>query len=221
MSVAQKKKLFVKLLLDWFKENKRNFYWRVHELTPFQMLIAEMMLQKTNANQVEKLLPDFIKKYPDPQSICKLDLLELAEILQPLGLFNRRARDLRKTAQYLLEHDKIIPTTKKELKSLPGVGDYIANALLCFAFNKPVPIIDANVGRVIKRVFSFPVKSAPSRDKKLEEFMQGLLPKENYKEFNLAILDLAALICTPTSPACEDCPLLSISDFGQKARSSK
>ena len=96
---------------------------------------------------------------------------------------------------------------------LPGVGEYISNAVLCFGFNKPVPIIDANVGRVIKRVYSFPVKSAPSRDKDLLIKMQEIIPDTRFKEFNLGILDLGALICVPRNPICAECPLTKICDF--------
>jgi len=96
--------------------------------------------------------------------------------------------------------------------SLPGVGDYIANAVLCFAFSKKMPIIDANIGRVMKRIYSFPVKSAPSRDKKLAERMEELIPDRYFKEFNYGILDIAALICIPRKPRCEECPLTAICD---------
>jgi A/G-specific adenine glycosylase len=174
------------------------------------------MLQKTNANQVEKVFPNFIEKHPDAKSIVNMQEEELAIIFQPLGLFNRRARDLKKTALQVLENGNEVPSTKKELMALPGVGEYIANALLCFAFKQPVPIVDANVGRVIKRVYSFPVKDAPSRDKNLLEKMNEILPKDHCKEFNLAMLDFAALVCLPRNPRCSECPLLTMCDYGQK-----
>ena len=208
-----KDKNFVKLILDWFKNNKRDFSWRTLQLTPFQVLVAELMLQKTNASQVENIFPRFIEIYPDPESIVITSENELAIFLQPLGLFNRRARDLKKTAEIILNQGNMIPSEKKELLKLPGVGDYIANAILCFAFNKKMPIIDANVGRVMKRIFSFPVKSAPSRDKKLAERMQDLIPDKFFKEFNYAILDMAALICVPRKPRCEECILITICDY--------
>ena len=106
-----------------------------------------------------------------------------------------------------MENDGELPKTKKKLMALPGIGEYIANAILCFAYQTPVPIIDANVGRVMKRVYSFPVKNAPSRDKKLLERMTLIIPETNFREFNLAILDLAALICFPKNPSCTKCPL--------------
>ncbi len=207
---------FVKLILDWFKSNKREFSWRTLELSPFQVLIAELMLQKTNASQVENIFPRFIETYPNPESIANVSEYDLATLLQPLGLFNRRARDLKKTSIIILNLKNVVPSEKKDLLNLPGVGDYIANAVLCFAFNKKMPIIDANVGRIMKRIFSFPVKSAPSRDKKLGEKMEDLIPDRYFKEFNYAILDLAALICLPRNPRCEECPLTVICDYFMK-----
>jgi A/G-specific adenine glycosylase len=204
---------FVKLILDWFKHNKREFSWRTLKLSPFQVLVAELMLQKTNASQVENIFPRFIENYPNPESIANISEDELAKLLQPLGLFNRRARDLKKTAEIILDLGNVIPSEKKELLKLPGVGDYIANSILCFAFNKKMPIIDANVGRVMKRIFSFPVKSAPSRDKKLAERMEELIPDRYFKEFNYAILDIAALICIPRKPRCEECLMITICDY--------
>jgi len=207
---------FIKYLIIWFESNKRDFSWRQPGLTPFQLLIAEIMLQKTGANQVENLFPEFIKKYPDAKSIISIQDEELEEILHPLGLFKRRARDIKKTAQIIVENNNKVPKTRKELMELPGVGEYIANAVLCFAFKKPVPIVDANIGRVMKRFFSFPVKSAPSRDKKLLEKMKGILPEDNARNFNLALLDFAALVCLPRTPRCEECPMFQSCDFFSK-----
>jgi len=212
---------FVKLILDWFKSNKREFSWRTLELSPFQVLIAELMLQKTNASQVENIFPRFIETYPNPESIANVSEDNLASLLQPLGLFNRRARDLKKTSEMILNLENMVPSEKKDLLNLPGVGDYIANAVLCFAFNKKMPIIDTNVGRIMKRIFSFPVKSAPSRDKKLAEKMEKLIPDRYFKEFNYAILDLAALICLPRKPRCEECPLTVICDYFMKLEIDK
>ncbi|MGQ4876560.1 MAG: hypothetical protein ACP6IY_21045 [Promethearchaeia archaeon] len=210
--ILDKKKEFITILLKWFKYNKRDFSWRKIKLTPFQQLVVELMLQKTNANQVEKIFPKFIQKYPTIRSVFIADEKELAKELKTLGLFNRRARDLKKISKYLIENGEQLPKTKKELMKLPGIGSYIANSILCFVFNKPVPMIDSNVGRVIKRVFSFPVKNAPSRDKNLEKFMMELIPKSKFKIFNYAILDFAALVCTPKSPKCSECDLKKICD---------
>jgi len=214
--MKSKNESFVKYLIEWFESYKRDFSWRQPGLTPFQLLIAEIMLQKTGANQVENLFPDFIKNYPDAESIISMQDEELEEILHPLGLFKRRARDIKKTAQIIVENGNKVPTTRKALMELPGVGEYIANAVLCFAYKKPVPIVDANIGRVMKRFFTFPVKSAPSRDKNLLEKMKEILPEEKAKNFNLALLDFAALVCLPRTPRCEECPMSQSCDFFSK-----
>ena len=213
--MKNKDKTFVKELLKWYETNKREFPWRNENLTPFQILLAELMLQKTNATQVEKIFPNFIEKYPNPLSINGLEESFLSDLLKPLGLYNRRARDLKKLVEMIINDNNTIPKNKKELLELPGVGDYITNALLCFAFNNKVPIIDANVGRVMKRVYSFPVKSAPSRDKKLTERMEELIPENDFKSFNYAILDFAALTCLPRNPRCDECPLNELCDYFQ------
>lgn len=212
---------FVKLILDWFKSNKREFSWRTLELSPFQVLVAELMLQKTNASQVQNIFPDFIEKYPDPKSIATISETDLANLFQPLGLFNRRARDLKKTSEMIINQGNEVPSKKKDLLNLPGVGDYIANAVLCFAFNKKTAIIDANVGRIMKRIFSFPVKNAPSRDKELAERMEGLIPDRYFKEFNYAMLDMAALICIPRNPRCDKCSLTTICDYFKNIKNDR
>ena len=206
---------FVIELLKWYKANKRDFPWRNGNLTPFQVLLAELMLQKTNATQVEKIFPEFIEKYPNPLSINELEESFLSDLLKPLGLYNRRARDLKKLADMIINNNNTFPNDKKKLLELPGVGDYIANAVLCFAFHEKVPIIDANVGRVMKRVYSFPVKGAPSRDKVLTKRMEEIIPDNNFKDFNYAILDFAALTCLPRNPRCLECPLYELCDYCQ------
>jgi A/G-specific adenine glycosylase len=213
--MENKDNTFVKVLLEWYKANKRDFPWRNENLTPFQVLLAELMLQKTNATQVEKIFPDFIENYPNPHSINELEESFLSDLLNPLGLYNRKARDLKKLAEKIFNNNNTVPNDKKKLLELPGVGDYIANAVLCFAFEKKVPIIDANVGRVMKRVYSFPVKEAPSRDKKLTERMEEIIPDNNFRDFNYAILDFAALTCLPRNPRCLECPIYELCDYCQ------
>lgn len=210
--MEKKDKVFVQSLLKWYAPNKRVFPWRDEKLTPFQVLLAELMLQKTNATQVERIFSNFIENYPDPSSVSKINESLLSELLKPLGLYNRRARDLKKLVEIVINDNNVVPSNRKSLLELPGVGEYIANAVLCFAFNNRVPIIDANVGRVIKRVYSFPVKSAPSRDKELTKRMEEILPEKNFKEFNYALLDFAALICLPRNPKCIECPLNELCD---------
>ncbi len=211
--MESKKEEFVQEILNWFQSNRRSFSWRSGKLTPFQLLIAELMLQKTGANQVERIFPKFIQDFPDARSIARIPEEKLGEIFHPLGLFNRRARDLKKLAQVILENGNEVPNTEKGLINLPGIGEYIANAILCFGFSQKVPIVDANVARVFKRVFSFPVKGAPSRDKSFAAKISEIIPNKGFKDFNYALLDFAAAICLPRKPLCETCIVSKMCDL--------
>ena len=107
-----------------------------------------------------------------------------------------------------------MPKEKDKLLTLRGVGDYIANAVLCFAFNKDVPIVDANVIRVIERFFSLKSKKVrPRTDKLIWQFAEKLVPKGNAKEYNRAILDFAALVCSAKKPNCLNCPISKKCDY--------
>ncbi|MHA1143593.1 MAG: hypothetical protein ACTSRW_02580 [Candidatus Helarchaeota archaeon] len=207
---------FIKRLIEWFEKNKREFSWRKPGLIPFHSLIAELMLQKTGANQVEKIFPDFIKKYPTPSKIVETDLEKLERELEPLGLQNRRARDLKKLSETILELNGEVPSTFEGLIALPGIGEYMANAILCFAFNQDVPIVDANVARIMKRVFSLKVKDAPTRDKRLWEYVSFLIVPGQAKKINYALLDFGALVCIARKPKCQGCCMLKICHHGKK-----
>ena len=204
--LTSKKGFFLKNLLSWYENNKRDFPWRRTE-DPYEILIAELMLQKTQAASVVKVYGSFLKKYSNIRSLYDAKRDELENELQDLGLFRRRARDLKRIAENLVENNEI-PKIKKELLELPGIGNYMANAILCFAFGEKIPIVDANVGRIISRFFKFEVKSAPSRDKGLFLFLNELIP-DNARDFNYALLDFGALICKAQKPSCEECSLKS------------
>lgn len=208
--LSSKNDFFIKNLLIWFQKCKRDFPWR-RKKNPFDLLIAEFMLQKTNATSVLKVYESFLKKFPNMKSIYETKQAVLEEELKDLGLYKRRARDLKKIAEILRESE-VIPQTKEDLFQLPGIGNYMANAILCFGFGKKIPIVDANVGRIISRFFNFEVKSAPSRDKKLFSFLEELIP-DNAREFNYALLDFGALTCKAQKPKCEECPLNSKCSF--------
>lgn len=203
--LISKKDFFLEKLLKWYGDNKRDFPWR-KTTQPYHILIAELMLQKTQATSVFKVYETFLKKFPTIKTIHKTEQAVLERELMDLGLYKRRARDLKKIAEELYE--KEIPQTKDELLKLPGIGNYMTNAILCFAFEKKIPIVDANVGRIISRFFNLEVKSAPSRDKQLFSFLEELIP-DNARDFNFALLDFGALVCKAQNPSCEECPIRS------------
>jgi len=201
-------KQFANSLLRWFKQNKRNFQWREKE-NPYEVLIAEILLRKTDASKVTKVYDVFLKKYPDPERLATAPLKEIEDVLKPIGLYKRRAKELKCLAKILIDkYDGKVPDSKEELEKLPGVGEYIANAVLCFAYGKSVPIVDTNLIRILDRVFGVrSTKSRPRMDKELWQFAEKILPKKEAKNFNLAILDFAALVCTAKKPKCQNCPI--------------
>jgi A/G-specific adenine glycosylase len=210
---SYKKKEFVKNLLAWHAENKRTFSWRQTK-NPFHILIAEIMLQKTDAKKVSEIYDRFLAKYPNVQALSEASLDELRREILYLGIHSRAER-LRKLAIEVIKiHGGDIPSDRKKLLSLPGVGNYIANAVLCFAFNKDVPLIDANIIRILRRVFSIESSNPrPREDQSLWDASAKLVPKGAAREFNLALLDFAAAVCTVKNPKHEECPVKNICDY--------
>lgn len=222
MKSEKKKKQFCKLLLRWYKSNRRDFPWRKTQ-EPYKILIAEIMLQRTKAEQVVPVYERFIEKYSDLHSLSKAPVSELEKEISSLGL-EKRAQGLRKLAEQLMEeHKGRIPNSRNELVKLHWVGNYIANALLCHAFGLDVPTVDSNFARVLVRVFSLESKTPAQKDKRIWIFAQSFMPlaKGRGRAFNLAILDLSGKICTPKKPSCEICPLNFICDFRSNSSTTK
>jgi len=208
MNLEKRKELFVKRLLLWYKSNKRDFDWRKRFLTPYEVLILEIMLQRTPADRVNKLFDRFLKKYPNPYVLLTSSNEELERNIQTLGLQKRRKMLLKNLANYLVKkYNGQPPITEEELLQLPGVGKYVANAVLCYSHGKTVPLIDTNAARVLGRVFGFRVSRNPSTDRNLWVFTENILPTKSVREFNWALIDLGAVICKPKSPLCDNCPI--------------
>jgi len=198
--------IFQKKLLNWFKNNKRRFPWRINS-NPYDLIIAEIMLQKTNAEKVEKIYPNFLKKFPNFDTLLNASNEEIKSKLKYLGLQNYKTLVIKELSRNVIEkYDNKIPERKKDLLQIKGIGEYIANAVLCFSFNKRVPIIDSNMIRILERIFNIKsIKKIPRMDKTVWKQMERLLPLNNYKDFNYALLDFASLICKYPTPKCEKC----------------
>ena len=210
------------LLIDWYRNNGREYPWRKNR-TPYRMLIAEIMLQRTKADQVAPVYLSFLKNFPDPERLGRASREQIAKYFSKLGLIRRAGLVESLAKELLARFDGKIPKNREELLSLPSVGEYIADAVLCFAFDEDVAVVDSNVCRIIGRVFDLKAKGEARRDPQFRQAMNGLLPSGKAKEFNWAIIDLGALICTPRNPSCNICPLRSVCIYGQRAtlKSSK
>jgi len=208
------KELFSKLILEWWHKHKRDYPWRCTD-DPYFILIAEMLLRKTTAQQVEKIYNTFLSKYPSPEILAEADEDYLKELLRPLGMEHKRAELLKKFGLTVKEvYNGEIPSEIEELLKLPGVGMYAANAVLSFVYSKDLPLLDTNFIRVIQRVFGIKSEKTRARDdKKLWEFAQKLIPPGDSKHFNLAVLDFAALVCRAKNPKCNLCVMKEICNY--------
>lgn len=198
-------------LLKWFSENGRKFFWRTNP-EPFIVLITEILLKKTSANAVERFLPSFLCHFPDAESLANATLVDLKEMLAPLGLSTQRAGQLKNLAEALVQyHNGKVPSHSDSLLRLPGVGGYTVGAVLSFAFCKPAAIVDTNVARVLTRLYGlepsrFEARRSPEVWEAARIFI-GVNSKESRK-LNWALLDLGALICAARKPKCDNCPLI-------------
>lgn len=186
---------------------KRDFRWR-HTKDPYEIMIAEFMLQRTKADQVVPVYANFLKKYPDIKSLSKADIEDIKKIIRPLGLHWRSAH-FKKAAEYILgEYNGNIPSIREELLKIPGVGDYVAGVILAVSFSKNSPIVDSNIARVLNRYFGMALEGEIRRNKKIVEKADELFSHCNCepKEMLFSIIDFSALMCTPLNPKHEICP---------------
>ena len=207
--------LFHADLLRWDAQFRRVYPWRTTD-NPFHIMMAELMLRRTQARQVVKVYKDFIAKYPDAHALAAAPAKDVARSLFSLGLA-WRVPAFQQIAHTLVEqYDGSVPSSYDALISLPGVGDYVASAVSCFAFGQDVSIIDTNTVRVAGRLFGIPTHAESRRRKPIRNLLQALLDQEDPKSYNYAMLDLAARVCTPANPHCSMCPLLSYCVTGRE-----
>jgi A/G-specific adenine glycosylase len=209
---SQRPKNFAPNLDDWWQNNKREFPWRSTKV-PYEILIAEVLLHRTRAEQVAPIYLKFIDSFPTIGSLAEANLGEIQAILHGLGL-NWRIELLHKMAQEIEnKHNGKIPENKDDLKSLPGVSDYIASAVMCFAFNRSEPLLDTNIVRVIGRVFALRVTDSSRRSSNFKKLYIAIGCKKNPRNFAFAIIDLGALVCLPSKPLCNACPVRDMCSY--------
>jgi len=163
-----------------------------------------------------------MKLYPNLEKFFRINVKKVKELIKPLGLAYR-AEGLKKVSDKIRhEFDKKVPNNLKDLKALFAVGDYGANAVLCFGFNKKRPLLDTNFIRIYKRIFNIvSEKKRPKSDKMLWAFSEYLLPEKRYVEFNYGVLDFGGNICTSKKPKCENCLINEICFYYRNLNSEK
>ncbi len=188
-----------KRLLRWYRVSARPLPWRATR-SPYRILVAEVMLQQTQVNRVRKKYPRFLRQFPSLSSLAESAPAEVIVAWRGMG-YNNRAVRLRSLAQVVREsHRGRLPSDPRQLAQLPGIGRYTANAIACFSHEQRVPVVDTNIARVLSRIFPHSGNDAWS-------VAERILPKRQVYEWNQALMELGALICTASNPRCDDCPL--------------
>lgn len=194
-------------LLLWYATTGRSFSWRKPDASLYERIVSEVLLQRTTATAVAAFLPGFLERFPRWEIIAEASEEELGVHLRPIGLWKRRAASIKLLATEIVRRKNILPSTRQAAQSLPGVGQYIASAILMFAHGQSEPLLDTNMARVLERYFG-PRKLADIRyDPYLQSLAQAIVRSSHAKEVNWAILDLGSLICRPRNPLCAQCPL--------------
>ncbi len=204
------KKEFSRLLLAWYAKNARSLPWRGHP-DPYAVWVSEIMLQQTRVDTVIPYFQRWLAAFPSVAVLASASEHQVLSAWEGLGYYSR-ARNLFKAAQKVVEKfDGHIPSTAAELASLPGIGRYTAAAISSIAFGSNEAVVDGNVKRVLARVFLVQAAiNSPEGEKTLWTLAEDLLPFGHAGDYNQAVMDLGATICTPKNPACPNCPLTII-----------
>jgi A/G-specific adenine glycosylase len=195
---------FRRLLSAWGDKNRRSFPWR-EEKDPFRILIAEVLLQRSRGVTVAKVYERLFARWPDARRLARAREESIASVIRPLGL-TRRAATLKTLAREIDLRGEV-PASLLALSELPGVGPYAASATLAVAFGEREPTVDGVTARVYRRYFGLDAERPASTDRALWTLVHRVMPRTNIREWNWAVLDLAALVCVPRKPRCFECPL--------------
>jgi A/G-specific adenine glycosylase len=196
-----------KALIDWYMVNQRELPWRKVS-DPYPIWVSEVMLQQTQVATVLPYYHEFLKRFPNLPKLARANLQEVLKAWEGLGYY-ARARNLHKAAAVVVsQHQGNIPQSWQDFRKLPGVGDYIAAAVLSIAFNQPYSVVDGNVKRVLSRLFVMqePVNQSPA-NKIFQLSAADLLDTKMPGTFNQALMELGATVCKPRNPLCRTCPV--------------
>jgi len=199
--------IFRRRIISWYRENGRVYPWRERK-DPFRILIAEMMLRRTKADQVVPVYEQFLKEFPDVDRLAEAKQETLEKILYPLGLKWRIPAFIEMAREVCGKYQSRIPEKREELMSLPGVGEYVAGAVLSIAYGKNEWLVDSNIVRIFKRYFGIKTSKEGRRDKHVVEIAKIYASGRDPGRATMGILDITALVCKPRKPDCGRCPLI-------------
>ena len=201
---------FASRLLEWYTQHKRDLPWR-RRPEPYHVLLSEFMLQQTQVKTVLPYYESFLQAYPTLEDLARSEEREVLSSWSGLGYYNR-ARNLHRTAQLICEkYDGVLPRDYERVLELPGVGRYTAGALLSIAYGEPLPILDGNIQRLLARYLKIRRDLTGSGAEPVWELLSRMVQKplvgERISDFNQALMEMGALVCTSKDPLCTECPL--------------
>ena len=208
------KTTFTRRLLAWWARAARDLPWR-RTRDPYRVLVSEFMLQQTQVSRVAQYYPRFLERFPDLETLASARPRAVREAWDGLGYY-ARAANLHALARVVRNDlDGTLPDHPAELIKLPGIGPYTAGAVASFAYEQPVPAVDTNVARVIRRAFGNAERGM--RNAALWRLASLLVPKNGKRawRFNQAIMELGALVCVARKPKCPECPVRSVCKTGR------
>jgi len=201
---------FQEKLLAWFAANRRPLPWR-QDYQPYHVWISEVMLQQTQMGRGVEYFRRWISRFPDVAAVAAAERDELLQYWEGLGYYSR-LDNLHRAAQAIMaRHGGTIPSQLEELQQLPGIGGYTAAAIASIAFGRDVAVVDANVTRLFARLLDLgqPLHGGAGR-RLVEKIAATLLPHGRARDYNQAVMELGALLCTPKLPRCPACPLAAL-----------
>ncbi len=194
-------------LLAWYGRAGRDLPWR-RTRDPYRIWLSEIMLQQTGVAAVIPYYDRFLARFPEVAALAAAPVEEVIALWAGLGYYSR-AQNLHAAARRVVErHGGAFPADLQALTELPGIGRSTAGAILAIAFDRPAPILDGNVRRVLARLFALEENPRrPAAERQLWGWAEALTPADRPHDYTQAIMDLGATVCTPRRPACERCPL--------------
>lgn len=207
---------FQQALLVWFAEHRRDLPWR-HSSEPYHILVSEMMLQQTQVERVAPKYTEWLEKFPTLEALAEADVAEAKLAWKGLG-YNVRPERLHSIArETVADYGGELPRAPEQLRQFKGIGRYTAGAIASFAYGQDAAILDTNVRRLLFRVFVAEGDArAGATERRLWEISARLLPKGQAWQFNSALMDFGALVCTARQPRCTNCPMIQFCRYAKQ-----
>jgi len=211
MNIATERKAKLRRrLLAWYAKHERDLPWR-RSRNPYRVWVSEIMLQQTQVATVRDYFVRFVRALPNVRRLAAADEVEVLRLWEGLGYY-RRARQLHAAAKVIVaEHGGHLPRDVEALRALPGIGRYTAGAIASIAFDQRAPILEANTIRLLARLVGYrddPLQAAGQRV--LWQTAEDILPRKDVARFNQALMELGSLVCRPSEPQCDACPLVEL-----------